>query len=611
MTLVQSDTWTPQGVPTLEDRAWEALRENERSVCVTAGAGAGKTEFLAQKASYLLQTGICPHPKRILAISFKKDAARNLADRVARRCTPEQARRFDSMTFDAFTKSFIDRFRAAIPEPWSPTLDYRIVFPFRRDFDAFLRANGFGGLNAQQLERRIARSNLPLTETDSAALREYWRSELHDHGESWLSFPMINRLVVYLLRTNPKIRRALQITYPFVFLDEFQDTTYAQFELVHSAFDGSDTIFTAVGDDKQRIMGWAGAMQDAFQRFEDDFAARRISLLSNWRSHPELVAIQHVIAQQIDPESEPPESRADRSVDGDIAAIWHYESADDEIVQLSAWIAAEIQSGIEPHEIAILVRMKPNDVEELFREALADEGVQLRNIVRNVGDIAIQDLLSEELTEILLCLLRLGASARNPEAWTKAQLILQYLEAISPQDDAGQSHLQERLQDFVRVIRPRMTGTEPDPDTAREFAQAALDFVGESTIRQGSPAYQRDTDYNRVWDGFNILLAESASSNETWAKSLDRFEGIGQVMLMTVHKSKGLEFHTMIFYGLDNQTWWSLKAGNAEELNSFFVAFTRAKQRAFFTYCAERGGPVGWIERILQPAGLKRVHGPA
>ena len=98
--LVDPESWRPQGVDDLEDRAWEALRETERSVCLTAGAGAGKTEFLAQKAAYLLQTGLCPFPKRILAISFKRDAARNLSSRVRQRCTPEHARRFTSYTFD-------------------------------------------------------------------------------------------------------------------------------------------------------------------------------------------------------------------------------------------------------------------------------------------------------------------------------------------------------------------------------------------------------------------------------------------------------------------------------------------------------------------------------
>lgn len=72
MTRVNKDDWVPQGVSSLENRAWDALRENESSVLVTAGAGAGKTEFLAQKATYLLQTGICPASKRILAISFRR-----------------------------------------------------------------------------------------------------------------------------------------------------------------------------------------------------------------------------------------------------------------------------------------------------------------------------------------------------------------------------------------------------------------------------------------------------------------------------------------------------------------------------------------------------------
>ena len=54
MTLVRREEWRPQGVADLEPRAWEALREIDHSVLVTAGAGAGKTEFLAQKAAYIL-----------------------------------------------------------------------------------------------------------------------------------------------------------------------------------------------------------------------------------------------------------------------------------------------------------------------------------------------------------------------------------------------------------------------------------------------------------------------------------------------------------------------------------------------------------------------------
>lgn len=80
---------------------------------------------------------------------------------------------------------------------------------------------------------------------------------------------------------------------------------------------------------------------------------------------------------------------------------------------------------------------------------------------------------------------------------------------------------------------------------------------------------------------------------------------------MTIHKSKGLEFHTMIFVGLDTRSWRSLRPNEDEELKAFFVAFTRAKQRAFFSSCAERGGSIGWIDALLAPAGVSREAGPS
>src|SRR5207249_7525969 len=98
----------------------------EENTLVIAGPGAGKTELLAQRAAYLLETGECPASRRILAISFKRDAAKNLRERVKRRIGPQLARRFDSFTFDAFCKSLLDRFLNAVPSDFRPTRDYLI-----------------------------------------------------------------------------------------------------------------------------------------------------------------------------------------------------------------------------------------------------------------------------------------------------------------------------------------------------------------------------------------------------------------------------------------------------------------------------------------------------
>ena len=612
MSFKRPEDWRPQGVADLEPRAWEALRQTEQSVLVTAGAGAGKTEFLAQKATYLLQTGLCPAPKRILAISFKRDAARNLAERVAKRCPPEQARRFNSYTFDAFAKSLVDRFRAAIPEPYRPPADYRIVMPSSREYNDFLDTHNFRGINAQQLERKIASARLPVANAGSElqrAVAEYWRVHYLDHDQVLLSFPMLNRLVELLIRENQSILKALHLTYPVVFLDEFQDTTAAQFQLLRSAFDGSKAVFTAVGDDKQRIMLWAGAMQDAFGEFELQFGAQRISLLSNWRSHEDLVRIQHAIASKIDPTVEEAQAHADRLVDGDVAAIWQFESENEEGDGLAQWVQREVQAGIvEPHDVAILVRMRADDVERRLSPAFEARGLRLRNVARNAGDIAIQDLLGEDLTQMLLRLLRLGAVTRSPQSWDVALQDLQFLEAVDPADELGLQRLQLRLQGFVREIRRTLQGLDPTPNSATDAARAALEFIGPQVLRRAFPSYQRQPDFDRVWNGFVRLLQESLEHANTWSDALDEFEGLGQIALMTIHKSKGLEFHTMIFYGLDNQTWWSLMPNRMEELNSFFVAFTRAKQRALFTLCTDRGQPLAWIESLLAPAGVRRVR---
>lgn len=612
---VRPEHWRPQGVADLEPGAWEALRETNRSVCVTAGAGAGKTEFLAQKAAYLLQTGICPVPKRILAISFKRDSAQALKARVAKRCPPDQARRFDSLTFDAFTKSMLDRFRAGIPDPFRPPPDYEVAFPRRNDLDDFLQRHGQHGINPQKLERLIACAPLPfdaegIRPERRELLRAYWQEQYESPAGALLSFSMINRLVDYLLRENPRIQRALQITYPVVFLDEFQDTTYAQYDLVKTAFHGSKTVFTAVGDDKQRIMGWAGAMENAFQQFAADFNAKELALRTNWRSHADLVAIQQVIARHIDPNVEDVEAKGKCTIDGQVAALWRFDTREQEARQIAAWIANEVKQGrVKPNDCAILVRMRADAVEAELAEVFAAEGLTIRNLARNVGEIAIQELLAEELTQIILPLLRLGTGKRSPSAWNAAQEELQALFAIDPDDERAQERLQQKIEEFSSALRAAMRDKEPTGDNAAKMFRMALEFIGIDRLRQAFPAYRRDADFERVRTGFNTLLSECAEAADTWFDALDHFEGIGQVPLMTIHKSKGLEFHTVIFFGLDAKTWWSLSPNRKEELNSFFVAFTRAMQRAFFTFCRERGQAIAWLEDILLPAGLEQVDG--
>ncbi|RUL84022.1 UvrD-helicase domain-containing protein [Tautonia sociabilis] len=137
--FIRHSDWRPMGIDDLEPEADEALR-SEGNVSVIAGPGAGKTELLAQRACYLLQTGVCAPPFSILAISYKRDSARNLQQRVGLRCGPVLSRRFRSMTFDAFAKSLVDRFLPAIPPAWRPSRGYTIENISEAACKEFLRA---------------------------------------------------------------------------------------------------------------------------------------------------------------------------------------------------------------------------------------------------------------------------------------------------------------------------------------------------------------------------------------------------------------------------------------------------------------------------------------
>ena len=112
--------------------------------------------------------------------------------------------------------------------------------------------------------------------------------------------------------------------------------------------------------------------------------------------------------------------------------------------------------------------------------------------------------------------------------------------------------------------------------------------------------------FNKVRE---TTLTTSVDGAATWSTVLDTFEGIGQIPLMTVHKSKGLEYDTIVFVGLDDQAWWAHRPGNPEGLATFFVALSRAKQRAIFAFCRERGQRqrVAELFQLLTDAGVPEI----
>ncbi len=620
---VAPSNWLPVGVDSLEPNALNVVRSTEHR-SVLAGPGAGKTELLAQRAAFLLQTGASPAPQRILAISFKRDAARNLARRVRQRCHPDHAGRFDSLTFDAFAKGLVDRFSQALPERWRPTTDYGILFPKRAHWDDFLQRAGraqdnpFGqaavrGLSVNHFERRhVLAERLPVAgwppvNTDHWASQRFWDEHLRGIARSYLTFAMLGRLAELLVRVNVPVRNALALTYSHVFMDEFQDTTQVQFDLVQAIFLGTPAILTAVGDNKQQIMRFALAMDDPFAAFEQTFGAQRIPLLSNYRSSPELVRIQHVLAQALDTNAAHPQSRVPARIADACCAIWDFSTEDAEARTLVQFVASQMREhGLQPNDFVLLVRQKAEDYARILAPVFAAAGIPLRNEAVYVGAQMLQELLTEPLSEMVLLILRLACTNSGGATWTEAQHMLAELRGIAPTDDRACRTLARDLDVFARGLGQQHPSPPDTEAAARTLVQAVIAFLGRDALVAAHPPYAQGDWFGEVENSLALHLKVSATQAPDWPATLDAYEGTKAVPLMTLHKSKGLEYHTVIFVGLDDSAWWSYAQDTAEATAGFFVAFTRAKQRVIFTYSPSRGGrrSIAPLYALLASAGV-------
>jgi len=591
MAVIAPDAWSPPDGVQLDVETFAAVRSRASAVIV-AGPGAGKTELLAQRAAFLLMTGGCPEPRRILAISFKRDAARNLQQRVTLRAGEALGRRLESYTFDAFAKSLLDRFGSTLPGWCRPSRSYEIVFPGWRDWGEFAdriqRHNIYQ--NGSEIEKRHATLTLqpgplPIEQTGhlvNASGVEWWKESLFATPPR-LTFGMIATLAMTILAHNPQIRAALQRTYSHVFLDEFQDTTTLQYELLKTAFEGSGAVITAVGDSKQTIMTFAGAREGIFNDFARDFEGAAIALTSNFRSNRRIVEIVNAMARRIEEDAVPVTSaRAEAEVPDPAVGILQYRSAAQEAESLARFIASEIAAGVrKPEDFMLLVRQSAPQVEGQLSAAFVNHGLTLRNEARSVGAVQIQELMTEPLADLVSSIIQMGAGDRDGAPFHRVRTMVGAVFGDADDRPASEARVERAVRDAVAVVRG-LTDHPPVPAEAPAMVAAIIAVFGEAAIAQLSPDYARPERLAAVQVSTANFIQENAVGAVDWAVVVRRFRGVGQVRLMTIHKSKGLEAHTVFFLRLQDDGF-NRNADMAEEALAFFVAASRARERFFIT----------------------------
>lgn len=531
--MIWVEQWTPADGLSLEPNALAAAKEIDRNLALTAGPGAGKTEMLAQRADFLLRSGACRYPKRILAISFKVDACQNLKARVRKRCGPELAARFDSHTFHAFAKRIIDRFRSVLTGQDALDPDYSI--------------------GKHRVQNRS------------------------------ITFDDMVPLAVQIVESSQIARNAIRHTYSHVFLDEFQDCTSPQYGLIKACFQDTTVRLTAVGDTKQRIMGWAGALEGIFESYAKDFNAHPLNLYQNFRSEPRLRRMQNAMVRVMDP----PAALDDSDLLGDEGEIevLRFDNDDDEAEALAdlvrSWIEVE---GVNPSEICLLVSKQQNLYCQKLRAALDANSVPYRD------DDTTQNLAAEPVANLIVDFLLVAAGQRQPGPFQRLLDLVVFGRGF---DQENEYRARSRWNRFIAAVKQRLSADEADLadiDDLRTIVGELLDIVGRDVLVSLSSEYEQgdylqqqvDATINRT----HSLLAEGDDSTTALAS----FSGDRAVRIMSIHKSKGLEYDTVVVLGVESQTFWGEMDA---ERSVFFVGISRAKRRLYLTVCEEREQPDG------------------
>ena len=528
--MISAEQWIPADGLTLEPNAMKAAKEQDKCLALTAGPGAGKTEMLAQRADFLFRTGTCRYPKRILAISFKVDASTNLKERVKRRCGSELASRFDSYTFHAFAKRIIDRFRIVLSSDDALSENYSIG------------------------DRKVTGTQI--------------------------TFNDLVPLAIEILKNSSIARNVIRQTYSDVFLDEFQDCTDLQYELIKLAFQGTSARLTAVGDTKQKIMGWAGALEGIFETFAQDFSAEPLNMYRNFRSKPCLLRLQNKIIQNLDPNSVMPEEL----LRGDEGEILSYEFENDieeaeSIVKcISEWIYDE---KIPLHEIAILVSKQAESYAAVIMKNLEEKNIPYRN------EQQLQDISTEPITKLIIDYLLCLYGTREPQSWMRLQ------EQMLPfvDDEELEFSKQHYLQDFIinqKKIIEKSEKVSGKFTCWRDVIDLFINQLSIETITALSPDYESESRLKEIVNSTITKIQELLEKESDLIKVLKSFLDDQAIRIMTIHKSKGLEFHSVIMLAVENETFWGNK--DAERC-AFFVGVSRAKQRLLITYSKERQKP--------------------
>jgi DNA helicase II / ATP-dependent DNA helicase PcrA len=650
----------------LNEAQLEAVTHPGGPLLVIAGAGSGKTRVITRRIAWLGTQGVAA--EQVLALTFSTKAAEEMRAR-AEELLDQPYEELRCATFHAFCARLLQEEApdAGIDPFFHPvTPADRLALLLDRVDELQLRHTKAWGNPAGMLATLIERIDRLKDERVTALDYRRWAESLaeaaadeaeRERSERELEFARFytehDRLLaeagvldfgelilraIEMLEDRPSVHRRISQRFQHVLVDEFQDTNFAQGELLRLLVRDHRNV-SVVGDDDQSIYRFRGASRKNIADFQDRFPdAKLVRLESNYRSPQQILDAAHaVIAPNGDrlpkkltavAEGGRPRTNGERGLAP--VAFWRCENERAQAQAVAAEVGRLIADGVSPGQAAILVRSVRNEghmvaagLEErgipyavigagaFFERAEVRDLLAWMRLLLDPGDArAIVRVLIRppvELSPVDLARLSQLARRRKLDMISAAQAAL---EAAEMPPDA-----RERIETFLRLYRPAARAFDemrPDLFVGRLVERIGLRkqqlFVGERESLERLVNVARFGELVSTWmrrkPGGSaralaryVVAAAAAGLREEEARPPG---AANAVQIMTMHGAKGLEFDHVYVLGLhqsrmpgsrrsseepvpDSLLKESLPANTreahiAEMRRLLYVAMTRARQ---------------------------------
>jgi DNA helicase-2/ATP-dependent DNA helicase PcrA len=604
----------------------EAVETVDGPVLVLAGPGSGKTRVLTHRVAYLVGEYGVP-PWQIMAVTFTNKAAREMKDRL-HQLLGEQTRKLTIGTFHAICARILrQEAEAAGISPQYVIYDSGDQLSLARE--TIRRLNLDDKLfRPQAMLRYISYAKNELvtpaemqagTYREEVAKRVYERYQALLTENGALDFDDLLMKTVQLFAQDAETRAKYQHRYPFILVDEWQDTNMAQYELVKLLAGNRANLFV-VGDEDQSIYRFRGADYRNVARFREDYPHARVVMLErNYRSSQTILDIANaVIARNI--HRHPKRLFTERDGGLQTVVLEAYDEQEEGDMVVSEILRLVAQGDAQLGDCAVMYRTNAQSrpIEDAFvrrgvpyklvgatrfyeRKEIKDVLAYLRllhNPYDGVGLMRIINVPPRAIGQRTIGALVQWAAERGVPAYAALQLLV---------EDEGQSpasigaRARRALAGFTTMIE-ELTRARHELNLLE-----LLDFLLERT---GYAAYTQDgSDEGQIrWE--NILELRTVARDyaelpvETalttfleevaLVSDVDNLDDhVDAPTLLTLHAAKGLEFPVVFVVGVEEGLFPHSRSMDdpeqmEEERRLCYVGVTRAKERLYFLHTFRR-----------------------